>query len=61
MNTHLTNPQITDDLGNRMTFNLVLTVGQFLVIDLDKKTILLNGTASRRTALRGSWINPRPA
>ncbi|SEC96638.1 phage distal tail protein [Arthrobacter woluwensis] len=60
VNTHLTNPQITDDLGNRMTFNLVLTVGQFLVIDLDKKTILLNGTASRRTALRGSWINPRP-
>lgn len=60
VNTHLTNPQIMDELGNRMTFNLVLTVGQSLVIDLDKRTILLNGTASRRSALRGSWIIPRP-
>lgn len=60
VNSQLTNPQIMDELGNRMTFNLVLTVGQSLVIDLDKRTILLNGTASRRSALRGSWINPRP-
>lgn len=60
VNEPLVNPQIMDDAGNRMTFALTLSPGQFLVIDLDKKTILLNGTASRRTALRGSWITARP-
>lgn len=53
-------PIIRTDDGQQMPLDITLDVGQFLEVDLDRKTIKLNGQASRRSALRGKWINLRP-
>jgi hypothetical protein len=53
-------PIIRSGDGQSMPFDITLDVGQFLVVDLDRKTVKLNGQASRRGALRGRWINLAP-
>lgn len=52
-------PRVIDSTANRtMTFNLNLDTGQSLVIDLDKRTVMLNGQASVRNKMSGRWIEP---
>lgn len=53
------NPLVSDQFGAAMRFNLSLDVGQFLVVDLDRRTIRLNDQASRRNTMSGQWIVPR--
>lgn len=48
----VTNPIIMNDTtGDVMTFSIVLTGGQTLVIDPQYKTVRLNGTTNRRSSL----------
>lgn len=48
----ITNPIITHDVTNRrLEFDIVLSPTQSLVINLRNRTVLLNGTANRRSAL----------
>lgn len=56
VNEPLTKPMIKDQDGNTMAFDLTLDVGQSLELDWDAKTIMLNGTASRRSSLLGDWL-----
>ena len=56
----LVNPQLTDELGNRMRLAMTLSPGQFVVLDFDERSILLNGTAPRQSSRRGQWIEARP-
>ncbi|WP_422389942.1 phage distal tail protein [Arthrobacter sp. N1] len=53
-------PVISTDDGQSMPFDMDLTEGQFLLVDLDLRTVLLNGQAPRRGALRAQWINLSP-
>jgi hypothetical protein len=55
--TDVVNPSIVDAAGVRMDFSLTVGPGQFLEVDLDKKTVKLNGV-NRRNALSGPWITP---
>jgi hypothetical protein len=52
------NPSIIADDGSRMSFALTVGTGQTLEVDLDRKTVKLNGV-NRRNALTGAWIVPR--
>lgn len=45
-------PEDAPDFGARITLDLTLAVGEYVVIDIRSGTILLNGTASRYSALR---------
>jgi hypothetical protein len=50
------NPAISAG-GVRMDFVITVDVGQTLEVDLDKKTVKLNGV-NRRSTLSGQWITP---
>ena len=45
--------------GDSMMFDLDVLAGQSLVVDLDARTVLLNGVR-RRNAMRGQWFQPAP-
>lgn len=45
-------PETAPDFGARITLDLTIPVGSFLVVDVRSGTILLDGTASRYSALR---------
>jgi hypothetical protein len=49
-------PTITTTNGQAMKFDLTVAAGDFLEVDFDKRTVKLNGVASRRGTLRGRWI-----
>jgi hypothetical protein len=53
----LPNPVIRTTDGQLMQFNITLDSGQALAVDLDAKTVKLNGV-NRRNALVGAWIVP---
>jgi hypothetical protein len=55
----VTNPVLTDSYsGITMALNISLSAGDQLVIDCRQKSIVLNGTASRRTSMSGlNWIS----
>lgn len=60
----ITNPSIEHlELGVTMSFNVVIDQGDFLEIDLDARTILLNGSISRRSAMsnQSRWFTFQPA
>lgn len=46
--------------GRSLTFDLILEDDQWLEIDLDRRTVLLNGQASRRGRMRGQWFELTP-
>jgi hypothetical protein len=57
------NPTIVHDtLGYALAFSLSLAAGETLTINLRNRTVLLNGTANRRSALLGSsrWFMLQP-
>ncbi|MFM9430067.1 phage distal tail protein [Arthrobacter sp. MP_2.3] len=54
----VTNPSITANDGGRMNFALTLSSGQTLEVDLDRRTVKLNGV-NRRNTLSGPWIIPQ--
>lgn len=45
--------------GQSMLFDLDVLAGQSLVVDLDARTVLLNGVR-RRNTMRGQWLEPVP-
>ncbi|MEV5849822.1 phage tail protein [Streptomyces sp. NPDC051985] len=56
-------PVITDTAtGEELAFDLTLQDGEFLLVDTDARSVLLQGTASRRAALRpgSDWFPLRP-
>lgn len=53
-------PIIRTGDGQSMPFKITLDEGQFLEVNLDRRTVMLNGQASRRSALRGGWATLRP-
>lgn len=53
-------PLIWTNDGQAMRFDLELLAGQWLDVDFDRRTILLDGQASRRGSLRGNWIRLAP-
>lgn len=58
-----TNPRIENVEANAfLTFNLTLAAGEFLVVDLAARTVLLGGTASRYSTLAvgSSWWELQP-
>lgn len=46
--------------GLKLTYLQSLAVGEWVDIDMDARTVLLNGTASRRAYLEGSWWSLAP-
>lgn len=58
-----TNPVVTNSTtGQRVKFSIVLTATDFLDVDFDAKTVVLNGTASRYSTLTSdsSWWELAP-
>jgi hypothetical protein len=58
-----TSPRVENvTAGKHLLFDLTLGVGDFLVVDLDARTILLGGTASRYSSLAAgsSWWDLAP-
>jgi hypothetical protein len=56
-------PVITDTTtGERLAFGLTVQRGEVLVVDTDTRTVLLQGAASRRSALLpgSAWFSLRP-
>jgi hypothetical protein len=53
------NPVLTDSYsGITMSFSLSLAAGDVLVVDCRQKSVVLNGTVSRRTSLAGlKWLS----
>lgn len=49
-----------EESGRELAFDLILDAGQWLDIDLDRRTVLLNGQASRRGLMRGRWFTLTP-
>lgn len=49
-----------EEQGIELTFDLILDAGQWLEVDLDKHTVMLNGQASRRGLMRGRWPDIAP-
>lgn len=49
-----------EESGSQLAFDLTVTDGQWLVIDLDAHTVKLNGQASRRGQMRGEWFTLTP-
>jgi hypothetical protein len=58
----VTNPVLVDsNSGTTMAFSLSMAAGDVLTIDTRLKSIILNGTVSRRTAMSGlQWISVPP-
>lgn len=52
------NPTLRTADGGLMRFDISLDAGQTLVVDLDKRTVKINGTVNRRNVLSGAWIVP---
>jgi hypothetical protein len=46
--------------GKSLRFTLPLVAGEHVVFDMDAKTVLLGGTASRRQYMTGSWWDLPP-
>ena len=46
--------------GRELLFGINLSAGQFLDVDLDEHTVLLNGTANRRGVVVGQWFTLPP-
>lgn len=59
----ITNPRLADGFGITMAFSISLSAGDSLVIDCKNKSVVLNGTVSRRNTLAGTqWFTvPRGA
>ena len=55
--TNAVNPSISDQAGQRMDLAITVGAGQTLEVDLDRKTVKLNGV-NRRNALNGPWLVP---
>lgn len=54
----ITNPILSDAFGVTMAFTITLNAGDQLVVDCRNKSVVLNGTASRRTTLAGlKWFS----
>jgi hypothetical protein len=54
-------PSVTNSkTGERITYSLDLASDEFLVLDLDRRTALLNGVASRRGFIRGDFFSIHP-
>jgi hypothetical protein len=55
----VTNPVLSDSYsGITMSFSITLAAGDVLVIDCRQKSVVLNGTVSRRTTMAGlQWIS----
>lgn len=49
-----------EEQGHELVFDLILDAGQWLEVDLDLHTVLLNGQASRRGLMRGRWFTLTP-
>jgi hypothetical protein len=56
--TNAVNPSISTADGQRMSFALTVGSNQTLEVDLDRKTVKLNGV-NRRNSLSGQWITPK--
>lgn len=55
------NPVLVDANGITMSFSITLAAGDVLVVDCRQKSVVLNGTVSRRTALAGlKWFSVAP-
>lgn len=46
--------------GTSLIFDVILNSGQWLDVDLDNRTVLLNGQSSRRGRMRGGWFGLDP-
>jgi hypothetical protein len=46
--------------GRKLTYLQALAAGEWVDIDMDARTVLLNGTASRRAYMAGSWWSLPP-
>lgn len=55
--TDAVNPSIIGSDGQRQTFNLTVDAGQVLEVNLDRRTVKLNGV-NRRNTMTGEWISP---
>jgi hypothetical protein len=52
------NPVLADAFGITMAFSTTLAAGDLLVVDCRNKSVVLNGTVSRRTTLAGlKWFS----
>lgn len=49
-----------EEQGLELLFDLILDAGQWLEVDLDTHTVMLNGQASRRGLMRGRWPTITP-
>jgi hypothetical protein len=58
MNGPLTNPTLVDSVGGiTMSFNITLAAGDQLVVNCKDRSVVLNGTVSRRNTLAGlQWF-----
>lgn len=55
------NPRIENlDTGQTLTFTITLLAGETLTVDFKKKTVLLDGTASRYYTKSGEWFKLAP-
>lgn len=58
INGPVTNPVLADAFGVTMSFSISLSAGDQLVVDCRNKSVVLNGTVSRRTTLAGlKWFS----
>jgi hypothetical protein len=54
----LVNPVLVDSNGTTMALTISLSAGDMLVIDCRNKSVVLNGTISRRSSLSGiQWFS----
>jgi len=57
----VTNPVIQHiDRGLELAFEITLDAGQYLEVDTEERTVLLNGTANRYYVKSGTWFNLAP-
>jgi hypothetical protein len=58
----LSNPTLVDGVsGITMAFSITLSAGDLLVVDCRNKSVVLNGSASRRNSLAGlAWFSTPP-
>jgi phage-related protein len=56
------NPSIThQELGLTLAFNITIAAGDYLLVDSNARTVLLNGTASRySTLVQPNWFDLSP-
>ncbi len=60
INGPVSRPSIQLQDGQLMRFDMDLQVGEWLDIDFNNRTVILNGQASRRGYLRGDWLDFGP-